>query len=274
MPRTKEADSMRMMLGIPTSDKKDDQPQKETMGAHFAKPHETLINPILGLLETREPEKEDRLASVVMADAHKGVPTKFPENIKCEVKRYDLKGASRSGTDRLGRVTYSFPKKSVGQNNDFDKEEGGYMNLPFDTCEKFRASLKADADWLDTYDSIDWSIYMVVAKGKDCQANIKCAPFEGGACYVGRNGEVYVVSIIDYLVQHTAFKKTEGVLPGNGHTDPTRPKASGGALSRAWHWVTTPFYRETKFANYGRNLQLFGAQICPISWDETRKDED
>lgn len=162
----------------------------------------TYMNHILGMYSV---EFLNYAATfIVMEDAAMGLAAS--EN--CEVRTYDLKGASRAPVAEA----MANASKKERQNVEFKVYENNSFGLTREDCDRLMEGVLADASFMEEHHQIDYSIYARFGTGKGCSAEA-CKKRRRINCFKTKSGDVLVVSLIDYLNKYNQIKRLESTDP-------------------------------------------------------------
>jgi len=155
---------------------------------------------------------EQAAANGVLSPKH---PSEYEkgDSLSCEthdgscVTRYDLKGLSRE-PDRTSKPDNYFTL----ENGDYRRREYDFLRLGSQQCKKLRRTVMVDAQFLESYGLIDYSLF-VTSVEKPSLVNITCADTDEPLCLENRAGNrLYTVSLIDYLQQKSVYHSVVSTL--------------------------------------------------------------
>lgn len=175
----------------------------ESLVKHFEDNPDSLINRVFGLLDLGLGVMRTHVAVLDDAFYHMDEAAK---QAGLSFTRYDLKGKSRDQNEKKGSGWCL-------SNGDFTEREGNKLQLQDDQCLRLRAAVKADANFLESHNMIDYSLLLLSVKRSKsdkftCESSQRpAAPF----CEQSRE-HLYTLSIIDYLNDLSFAKSMESKL--------------------------------------------------------------
>jgi len=224
---------------------------KQSLMRHLELHPESFLNRYYGLLKIDMGGDAGRHQWVLwMADASwlldqrasvfknlRSPPECVDDNEPC-LARYDLKGRSRHQR-RLSRPHQMFTLA----NGEFRQREFYRLDLNDDQCYKFRQSVEDDAHYLQSWNLIDYSYFIIiVTHASKLKLACKDTPLEPLCFYSPSSDKLYTISLIDWLNDYSLLKMAESIRSG-------------------------------KFDNYSGKIQDFAEKICPYT-NETAKFRD
>jgi len=146
--------------------------------------------------------------------------------------RYDLKGKSRDQNEKQAE-----DKQFCLLNADFREREDNRLRLNSDQCTLFRTATRIDADYLDTFNIIDYSLFLGVAYREGGKPPA-CDETPGEPFCFEAGEYMYTMAIIDHLNDMNRWKNIES----------------------SWH--------RGKFVHYAGKLTDYVDGICPVEIPE------
>eukprot|EP00930_Biecheleria_cincta_P034300 TRINITY_DN23719_c0_g1_i1.p1 TRINITY_DN23719_c0_g1~~TRINITY_DN23719_c0_g1_i1.p1 ORF type:complete len:716 (+),score=110.80 TRINITY_DN23719_c0_g1_i1:247-2148(+) len=206
----------------------------ESLPTHFKKHPNSLINRVFGLLEIGLGAMTSHVA--VLDDGFYSMDA-AAKQAGLNFTRYDLKGASRNQDEKTGSGWCLI-------NGDFKEREKNKLHLGEGQCLKLRAAVKADADFLQAHNMIDYSLLLLSVQRPQSDA-LTCSTSqrqEEPFC-IEEGKHLYTLSIIDYLNDMSFAKSVESTIKGG------------------------------KFLNYNRKISSFAHKICRTPTEERFHEE-
>jgi len=196
---------------------------------HFAEHQESLLNRYYGLVGIKFNSAYLNVG-LIMQDAAYNMDAVIEDYMQhghtdLDYKRYDLKGKSRSETEKAQKQDGVDSQTLL--NGEFMENEGNKLNLTERQCWDFRQDLAADLNFLSLHNMIDYSLYVTVTHGglpQPPQAG-GCSKTPGNPFCIQEKTNMYTFSLIDYL-------RDQYTIQG-------------------------------KFANYDKKIMDFAEKICP-----------